>query len=297
MAQITTNQHSYSNASALLNVKATAKRTGPSTISITADWSIYTAASYHSGGTRYLVLMIGSESGAKYYSTAIGTNWSKQTTYDGSYTFTGIPLNANSTEITIGFGVSASKTSMSSSGTLIWNGSAEVSSSAYDPDIQFRKIAGIEKGYTACTAPTSFVLSPEVFESDPGFTLTWSGAKGGTNNAITGYELQVRTRNTSTSNWGGWISSSITNSGATANLYDLVRGGQAQYRIRTKGTAGEAYYSPWEESNVVRKAKPNAYIHKGTKPVPHGVYIQKGTDFVRHYPYKYDGEKWVPCSE
>lgn len=294
MAQITTNQHSYSNSAALLNVEATATRTGASTVSITAKWDIYTAASALPSATRYLVLFVGSASGAKYYSTAIGTAWSSQKTYQGTHTFTGIPLAADKTEITIGFGVSGSNTAISTSGTLIWNGDAEVSSSTYDPDIQFNKITGIAKGITACTAPTSFTASPDVFEDT--VTLTWSGAKGGTNNAITGYETQYST-SMDGGGWSAWANRGIETSSPATSAPGHKRGRYTKYRIRTIGAAGSAYYSGWKESNAVKKAEPRAYIHNGTKAVPHGVDIHNGAEYVRHYPYKYDGEKWVPCSE
>ena len=294
MAQITTNQHSYSNASALLNVEATATRTGAGTVSITAEWNIYTAGSSYAGATRYLVLFIGSASGSQYYSAAIGSNWNAQTTYEGTQTFTGIPLSADATEITIGFGVSGSNTSLSSSGTLIWNGSASVSSSTYDPDIQFNKITGIAKGITACTAPTSFTVSPEVYENT--VTLTWSGAKGGTNNAITGYDTQFCTSDDGVT-WRGWANRGTETSSPATSSPGRARGMYIKYRIRTMGEAGSAYYSDWKESNAVKQAEPRAYIHNGTEPAPHGVYIHNGTEYVRHYPYRHDGQKWVPFCE
>ena len=108
---------------------------------------------------------------------------------------------------------------------------------------------------TKCTAPTTFTASPDIFGAS-GITLTWSGAGGGQGNAIVGYELQTRTRDASSSAWSGWASSTITISGQNENLSSLVYGGQAQYRIRTKGSAGLSYYSDWKTSNIVTKNTP-----------------------------------------
>ena len=298
MAQITTNQRSYSNALSLLNVAATATRTAASTVSITANWRIYTDESYHtgSGGTRYLVLFIGSESGTKYYSAAIGSSWEKHTDYNGSYTFTGIPLAAEATEITIGFGVSNSSNSLSASGTLIWNGNSISHNSTYSPDIQFNKITGIAKGYTACTAPTSFTASPAVFEDT--VTLTWSGAKGGTNNTITGYETQFAESEDGVS-WGGWANRGTDITSPAYSTPELVRGHYIKYRIRTLGSAGSAYYSEWKESNAVQKDnEPYVYIGNDAgdseRHLSH-IYdenIDTEDPFGKYMPYVFDGTTW-----
>lgn len=296
MAQITTNQHSYSNVAALLNVEATATRTGTGTVSITANWHIYTAGSSYSGATRYLVLLIGSESGPMYYSTAIGSNWSKQTDYEGSYTFAGIPLSADVTEITIGFGVSGSNTSLSKNGTLIWNGKSEVSSSYHDPDIQFNKITGIEKGYTSCTAPTSFTASPEVFENS--VALAWSEATGGTNNTITGYEIEYAT-SLDGSAWSSWAALKTVTGTSTADVPGIDRGQYVKYRIRTQGSAGEQYFSDWIESNISTKDdEPYVYIPNEEKdPERYLAYIHDATidpeePFGKYMPYVFDGQAW-----
>lgn len=294
MAQITTNQHSYSNAYALLNVAATAVRSGVNAVDITASWKIETAGSSLASASRYLVLMVGSESGTKYFSTEIRSVWASNTTYEGSYTFKNVTLDSASTSIKIGFGVSASSSSLSTSGTLVWNGSSSVASSTHDPDIQWGTITGIAKGYTACTAPKTFTASPTVWEKD--ITLSWSGASGGTNNAITGYETQYEESEDGVK-WGGWAYRATDTTSPAYSVPGTARGHYIKYRIRTLGSAGSAYYSEWKESNIVKKAEPRAYINNGTEPVPHGVYIHNGTEYVRHYPYIHDGTKWVPCSE
>lgn len=143
-AQITKNQISYSNSFALLSVKATAARSDTEKITITAEWEIYTAGSSLASATRYLVLYVGSASGSKYYSAAIRAGaWNKETTYKGTTTFT-VPLAADATAITIGFGVSASSNAVSTSGTLVWNGSNAYGDSGCA--IQFGTITGIPVG-------------------------------------------------------------------------------------------------------------------------------------------------------
>ncbi len=261
MANITTNQHSYSNASALLSVTATAVRASATTVDITANWTIKTAGSSLASASRYLVLYLSSSFGAKYYSSSLRTSWSSNQTYTGSYTFKGIPLASASTSIKIGFGVSASNSSMSTSGTLVWNGSSSVSSSSYDPDIQLNSITGIAQGYAACTAPTSFTVTPNPF-TNPNFNLSWSGASGGTNNAISLYEISVRQSTNNGSTWTSWSSAWIGYSdGVNLNNWwlvenrdvDLSNATRVQFRIRTRGTAGESYYSGWKESSVLQK--------------------------------------------
>lgn len=143
--------------------------------------------------------------------------------------------------------------------------------------------------YTACTAPTSFTLSPELYED--GVTLTWSGAKGGTNNSITGYEVQWR-RRSAENVWGDWLTSAITTSGTVTSPSGVDWGGAVQYRVRTKGSAGSSYYSDWKVSNVAEKVNPVAHIHNGTAYESYAVYIHDGTNFARYAPYIHNGTSW-----
>ena len=127
MATITTNQTSYSNPKATLSVTATAQRKSNSQITITANWNIYTAGSAQTSGTayRYLVLCNSGGSALAYASMNRGS-WASNTTYTGSCTFT-VNASQGTTSMVIGFKVSASNTSISSSGTLIWNGNKSTS--------------------------------------------------------------------------------------------------------------------------------------------------------------------------
>ena len=145
-----------------------------------------------------------------------------------------------------------------------------------------------------CTAPTSFVLAPDVFNGDDGFTFTWSGAEGGTNNAIVGYECQARVSYDG-EEWEEWGSSGITIPGQKAYYTDYPGGISVQYRIRTKGSAGEDWYSPWLESNVVVKEDdPWVYIGNDAGAMGrHLMHIHNGAGFDERYmPYVFDGTSW-----
>lgn len=301
MAQITSYQHSYSNAQAYLHVSATAKRTGAGKVEITANWRIETHASFDQSDSpdRYLVLFVGSATGKQYFLPMGITAWKQYMTYTGQCVFTDVALASDATSVTIGFGVSWYESSFptiveGNPYPLLWNGTSPNSNLPYKPDIQFGTLTGITQWYTACAAPTSVVLAPSVYKDS--FTITWSGAKGGTNNPITGYALQLR-RSADGVTWSGWVDSGITTSGQSASPGNVPWGGLVQYRVRTKGSAGEAYYSAWANGNVVRKVKPIAYIVDGAERSAHAACIHNGAEFKRYLPYKHDGTEWKPCLE
>lgn len=289
--QIATNQHSYSNAAALLSATATAVRDSATTVSITVNWTIYTAGSYIASATRYLVLHIGSASGKKYFSAAMPTtSWSSQTTYTGSYTFAGVQLDAAATSIAVGVGVSASNTAMSESGILVWNGSASVSSSVYDPDIQFGTITGIAQGYTRCTAPSSVTITQA--DGSHQLTASWSGATGGTNNAIAGYIYWISYDGGAT--WGAayhTTATSITWTPATIP----ENGAAVQVCVQTKGAAGSSWYSGYAYSaDLSFKKYTVVHIHNGTEHKPYAAIISNGSKYIRHNLYIHNGTTWVP---
>ena len=88
-------------------------------------------------------------------------------------------------------------------------------------------------------------------------TLSWSGAKAGTNNAITSYEIQY-SDSADNSTWGSFIVLTTVSSSATSGSLSVAppatRGNFRRFRIRTRGAAGSDYYSGWKIStNSVRK--------------------------------------------
>lgn len=111
---------------------------------------------------------------------------------------------------------------------------------------------------TACGAPTSCSVSPTVGEGN--VTLSWSGASAGTNNGITGYEIQY-SDSTNNSTWGSWTAlttvSSTAASGSVSVSPPATRGNYRRFQVRTQGSAGASYYSSWKISdNSVRKNTP-----------------------------------------
>lgn len=108
---------------------------------------------------------------------------------------------------------------------------------------------------TAAGAPTSCSLNNTLAENN--VTLSWSGATGGTNNAITSYEIQY-SDSTDNSTWGSWTALTVVTTSATSGSLSVAppttRGNFRRFRIRTRGTAGSSYYSTWKIStNSVRK--------------------------------------------
>ena len=104
-----------------------------------------------------------------------------------------------------------------------------------------------------CSAPTSVTVSSS--SADPGdkITLRWSGAKAGTANSITGYDIQKREYDGEA--WGSWtsaspssVSSTSTSSSASVTV-SSVPGNLTQFRVRTKGSAGSSYYSGWSSAS------------------------------------------------
>ncbi len=108
---------------------------------------------------------------------------------------------------------------------------------------------------TACGAPSVCSVSSTLSEGN--VTLSWSGASGGTNNAISSYEIQY-SDSSNNSTWGNWTAlTTITTtvaSGSVAVAPPAMRGYYRRFQVRTRGAAGASYYSGWKIStNSVRK--------------------------------------------
>ena len=142
---------------------------------------------------------------------------------------------------------------------------------------------------TACTAPTSFTVTPEIADNE--VTLSWSGASGGTSNAIVDYEIQWASSPDGKS-WNSWNAWGTATESPVVDALGLQRGHYEKYRIRTRGSAGSSYYSGWKESNVIQRANPSARIYNGTTYESYAVYIHDGTQFARYAPYIHNGSAW-----
>lgn len=86
----------------------------------------------------------------------------------------------------------------------------------------------------ACTTPESLSIS--------GNTMTITGGAGGDLNTLEGFGLQWRERDADGS-WGSWSTEAVS---ASRTVTVAVNPSKVrQYRVRTRGSAGEAYYSEW----------------------------------------------------
>ena len=106
---------------------------------------------------------------------------------------------------------------------------------------------------SACSVPTSISVSKTAGDPGSKITLSWSGAKAGTANSITGYDIQKREYDGEA--WGSWasaspssVSSTSTSSSASVTI-SSVPGNYTQFRVRTKGSAGSSYYSGWSSAS------------------------------------------------
>lgn len=106
---------------------------------------------------------------------------------------------------------------------------------------------------SACSAPTSISVSKTTGDPGSKITLSWSRAKAGTANSITGYDIQKREYDGE--EWGSWtsaspssVSSTSTSSSASVTI-SSIPGNQTQFRVRTKGSAGSNYYSGWSSAS------------------------------------------------
>jgi hypothetical protein len=108
---------------------------------------------------------------------------------------------------------------------------------------------------TACGAPTALSVNQTIAEGN--VTLSWSGAAGGTNNAISSYEIQY-SDSTNNQTWGAWTALTTVTSTATSGSASVAppttRGNFRRFQVRTRGAAGSDYYSGWKVStNSVRR--------------------------------------------
>lgn len=126
---------------------------------------------------------------------------------------------------------------------------------------------------TACAPPINIMTPDMPFE----YTTSWQlSAAGGTNNSVTGYDIQYSTRPNGGifSSWNDFKSISTTKTKYTPDdplKLDLSsvtpRGYDVKIRVRTKGTAGPEYYSSWSETgHITRNRLPSTppYITPST---------------------------------
>ena len=111
----------------------------------------------------------------------------------------------------------------------------------------------IDQRYTVCREPTSPKLSATL--SRDAVKLSWAAGSAGTNNSVTGYDVQRR-ESTDGNNWGSW--ENVPGSPVTTTEMNVsppnTAGNYYQYQVRTRGSAGSNYYSGWVISiNTLRR--------------------------------------------
>lgn len=112
--------------------------------------------------------------------------------------------------------------------------------------------------YTDCGAPTSPAVSQTL--SRGAVTLSWGAGSAGTNNSVTGYDVERR-ESSDGSSWGSWAT--VSGSPVTGTSLDVTPPGTVgnyyQYRVRTRGSAGSDYYSGWVTSTNTLRRKWDAF--------------------------------------
>ena len=125
--------------------------------------------------------------------------------------------------------------------------------STYYPTSYKELTTGIQRiAYTACTAPTTFNVSPNPFESL--VKLTWSGANNGVSNNISSYKIQYRISpdNSAWGSWGASITVDSTLSNTNIDMSSITRGYYVQFRIQTCGSVS-GYDSEYKTSSTVQR--------------------------------------------
>lgn len=187
------------------------------------------------------------------------TNWNNTVSIGNSYVTIG-----NAVTHTVTYDASQNKTVTIAAGFDIGDSGSSKLQDLIIPIASYKRgTAGIDSGSTSLTfpkqttvtiAPTTFTVTPAIFEND--VAIAWSGAGSGTNNTLNGYTVQYRVSTDGTT-WGDWqwikTITSSSGSGTDSIAPSVARGNYVQLRICTQGTAGSAYHSAWKESDIIRK--------------------------------------------
>ena len=116
----------------------------------------------------------------------------------------------------------------------------------------------IDQPYTVCREPTFPKLSATL--SRDAVKLSWGAGSAGTNNSVTGYDVQRR-ESTDGNNWGSW--ENVPGSPVTTIEMNVsppnTAGNYYQYQVRTRGSAGSNYYSKWVTSTNTLRRKWDAF--------------------------------------
>ena len=120
------------------------------------------------------------------------------------------------------------------------------------------EIIPIVDPYSHVSAPSAPQVSAQV--SRDAVTLSWGAGSAGTNNAVTGYDVQY-SDSVDGASWGSWTNASGSPASGTSLTVlppDAV-GSYRKFRVRTRGSAGADWYSGWVESTNTLRRKWNAF--------------------------------------
>ena len=102
----------------------------------------------------------------------------------------------------------------------------------------------VKAGYTSVTEPTSVTVT-NIVKPDGEATITWSGAKAGISNSISGYYLKYSYDSGST--WSDEIS--VSNSPYNFTVPSTAtRGATIKAQVQTRGSAGNGWHSSYKDS-------------------------------------------------
>lgn len=156
---------------------------------------------------------------------------SRSTTVSGTSTYGGVSVTVTAPSTTSGASLSV---------VLAVNRTSESNSSynySWQGTVGSVKTAALL--YTACTAPTSVKCSVSIGKPGQSITVSWSGAKGGTNNSIQSYTVFYRygAQPTTSAYQDSKTVTTKSTSGSTTIPISPSRGVITYVKVRTNGSA------------------------------------------------------------
>lgn len=205
-------------------------------------------------------------------------------------------------------------TTSSTSGSLKVTAPSSMGSSYYYKVKTIGTVSGYDSGYsgyvgitaktiTKCSAPTAVSLSPTAIDKGGSTTLTWSGAKAGTNNAITAYQIYRSTDNSSftldqtyqTSATSGSLKLTLSPSADTTYYYKIITVGSVSgYNSGYSSVASVAVATYTACGNITARVEAN--IAEGAVKVSWTKSADGHNNPVSAYQVQYqdsaDGNTW-----
>ena len=153
--------------------------------------------------------------------------------------------------------------------------------------ISYQIVGDITPNYTtstdACTAPDSLTVSGKV--------LTINGGAGGDLNTLTGFGVSWRERAITGNEWSAWSADTVV-TGRTVDV-TASAGKVRQYRARTMGSAGAAYYSGYTICETIVSGNTAAKTPTIILPSNNAMTISKTPVVVVSCPADEDGDSMV----